>query len=173
MANSILIAMLLAAIVASIPAVAHAQEGMRKPLSGNSLDVLVEPTLDPEDPHKQTFKVSFLQPGTDTVQVHIDYGFVIKQGDQEIFSAALPGQPLLHTAEGVVTIPDRQPFEFPANGDYTIELSVAGINFVPMNTETATFDITVTPEFPPAVIGGMVAAVMATTIVLARYRKLF
>jgi hypothetical protein len=65
------------------------------------------------------------------------------------------------------------PVEFPANGDYTIEVSVAGINFVPMNTETATFNTTVVPEFPPAVMGGMVAAVMATTIVLARYRRLF
>jgi hypothetical protein len=168
MASSILIAVLLA-VVASIPAVAHAQEGMRKPLSGNSLDVLIEPTLDPDDPHKQNFKVSFLQPGTDTVQVHIDYGFVVKQGDQEIFNAVPPGQALLHTAEGVVTIP----VEFPANGDYTIEVSMAGINFVPMNTETATFDVTVVPEFPPAVLGGVLAAVMTTTIVLARYRKLF
>jgi hypothetical protein len=169
MASSILTAVLLAAVVASIPVVAQAQEGMRKPLSGNSLDVLVEPTLDPEDPQNQTFKVSFLQPGTDTVQVHIDYGFVIRQGDQEIFNAVPPGQALLHTAEGVVTIP----VEFPANGDYTVEVSVAGINFVPMNTETATFDTTVTPEFPTALIGGIVATVMATTIVLARYRKLF
>lgn len=173
MASGILIVLLLAAVVASIPAVAHAQEeGMRKPLSGNSLDILIEPTLNEQD---GSFKVSFLKPNTDTVQVHIDYGFVIKQGDQEVFNAALPGQPLLHTAEGVVTIPqsDQPPIKFPANGDYTIEISVAGINFVPMNTETATFNITVTPEFPPAALGIIVAATMTTTIVLARYRKLF
>jgi hypothetical protein len=165
MASRILIALLLAA-VASIPAVAHAQEGMRSPLSGNSLDVLVEPTW--SDGGNASFKVSFLQPDTDTVQVHIDYGFVVKQGDQEVFNAALPGQPLLHTASGVVDIP----VEFPANGDYSIEVSVAGINFVPMNTETATFNINVTPEFPPAALGVIVAATMTSAIVLARYRKL-
>jgi hypothetical protein len=169
MVSSVLIALLLAAVVAGVPAIAYAQEaGMNKPLSGNSLDVLLEPTLDPEDPHKQTFKVSFLRPGTTTVQVHIDYGFVVKQGDQVIFNAAQQGQPLLHTAEGVVTIP----VNFPANGDYTIEVSVAGINFTPMNTETATFDIAVTPEFPAGALGA-VAATMATVVVLARYRKRF
>jgi hypothetical protein len=106
------------------------------------------------------------------VQVHIDYGFVIKQGEREVFNAALQGQPLLHTAEGVVTIPpSNQTFKFPANGDYTIEVSMAGINFVPMNTETATFNIKVTPEFPAGALG-VVAATMATAIVLARYRRL-
>jgi hypothetical protein len=166
MASSILIASLLAAIVASVPAVAHAQEGMRSSLSGNSLDVLVEPTW--SDDSQASFKVSFLQPGSDTVQVHIDYDFVIKQDGQVVFRATPQGQPLLHTADGVVTIP----YKFPANGDYTIEVSVAGINLVPMNTETATFDIVVTPEFPPAALGGVVAALMTTAIVLARYHRL-
>lgn len=168
-----MVATLVAAVVASVPAVAHAQEGMRDPLSGNSLDVLIEPTW--SDGGQARFMVSFLKHDTDTVQVHIDYGFVIKQGDQEVFNAALQGQPLLHTAEGVVTIPqsDQPPFKFPANGDYTIEVLVEGINFVPINRETVTFSLAVTPEFPPAVIAGMMAAVMTTTIVLARYRKLF
>lgn len=176
--NNILffIALLLAATtIVSIPAaVAYAQEGMRRPMSGNSLDVLVEPQWSEDG--QARFKVSFLRPGTDTIQVHIDYGFVIKQGGQEIFNAVPPGQPLLHTAEGVVTIPQTssQPFKFPANGEYEIEVSVAGINFVPMNIETATFPVTVTPEFPVGAAGVIAAAVMtATTVALARYRKLF
>jgi hypothetical protein len=164
MASSILVALLLAAVVASIPAVARAQEGMRTPLSGNSLDVLVEPTWNDT---QTNFKVSFLKPGTDTVQVHIDYGFVIKQGEQEVFNAAQQGQPLLHTADGVVNIP----FKFPANGDYSIEVSVAGINFVPMNTETATFSVNVTPEFPVGAVGVVAALMTTAAIVLARYRK--
>jgi len=172
MASSILVALLLVPVIASIPIVTSAQEGMRKPLSGKSLDILVETKLDGQEGN---FKVSFLKPGTDTVQVHIDYGFVVKQGDNVIFNAAVPGQPLLHTAEGVVTIPqtDQPKVKFPDKGDYTIEVSVAGINFVPMNTETAIFNISVTPEFPPALLGITIAAVMTTTIVLARHRNLF
>jgi hypothetical protein len=171
MASSILIALLLAAIAASVPAVAHAQEGMRSPLSGNSLDVLVEPTW--SDGGQASFKVSFLQPGSDTVQIHIDYNLVIRQDGQVVFRATPPGQPLLHTAEGVVMIPPpNQPYKFPSNGDYTIEVSVAGINFIPMSNETATFDVVVTPEFPPAALGGMAAVLVTTAIVLARYRRL-
>jgi hypothetical protein len=171
MASRLLIALLLAATVAGFPAVAHAQEGMRSPLSGNSLDVLVEPQW--SDDGQASFKVSFLKHDTDTVQIHIDYGFVIKQGDQVVFNAALPGQPLLHTASGVVTIPqsDQPPIKFPANGDYTIEISVAGINFTPMNTETATFNTTVTPEFPVGAVGVVAAFMTTAAIVLARYRK--
>lgn len=160
-----LTALLLAAIVVSVPAVANAQEGMRSPLSGNSLDVLVEPTWNNDG--QASFKVSFLKPGSDTVQVHIDYNFVIMQGGQKVFSAVPPGQPLLHTAEGVVNIP----YKFPSNGDYSIVISVEGINFIPMNTETATFNINVTPEFPTGTLAA-VAAMMTTAIVLARYRRL-
>jgi hypothetical protein len=167
MASSIfLIVLLLVAVLGSISAAttAYAQGGLGSPtpLSGKSLDVLVEPTWSNDGQAK--FKVSFLKPGTDTVQIHIDYGFVIKQGDKEIFNAAQQGQPLLHTAEGVVTIP----YTFTSNGDYSIEVSVAGINFVPMNTETATFSVNVTPEFPVGVVGAAMAALVGTTVILSR-----
>lgn len=160
-------------VAGSIPTIAYSQEGMRSTTSGNSLDVLVEPIW--SDDGQARFKVTFLEQGTDTVQVHVDYDLVVLQGDKQVFTAPKPqGQPLLHTAEGVVTIPQvpQNPFKFPSNGDYSIVVSVSGINFIPMNTETATFDIAVTPEFPAGALGA-VAAMMTTAIVLARYRKLF
>jgi len=161
------IVLLLVAVVGIVPAVspAFAQGGMRIRTSGKSLDVLVEPTWTSDG--QATFKVSFLKPGTDTVQVHIDYAFVIKQGGKQVFNAAPPGQPLLHTAEGVVTIP-TSPYKFPGNGNYDIEVSVAGINFIPMQTETSTFSINVTPEFPNGLIIAALASLTAATLVLSR-----
>lgn len=147
MATILLIGLLMSATICSIPIIGHAQEGMRGTLSGNSLDVLLEPSW--SDGGHASFTVSFLNPVTSLVQVHIDYTFAIKQGEQEIFNAIPQGQALLHTAEGVVTIPPAStPFKFPVNGDFTIEVSVVGINFIPINPESASFNISVTPEFP-------------------------
>jgi hypothetical protein len=43
----------------------------------------------------------------------------------------------LHTAEGIVTIP----FTLEEAGNYTIKVSVMGINFIPMATEYADFPV--------------------------------
>jgi hypothetical protein len=165
-----LIALLLSATIFSVATAAYGQGQMRASTSGKSLDVRIEPTW--ADGGQATFKVSFLKPGTDTVQQHIDYNFVIKKDGQQIFTAALPGQPSLHTAEGVVTIPTA-PYKFPNNGDYSIEVSVLGILFTPINIETATFSVTVAPEFPAGALAAVAVAFITTTIVLAQRCKLF
>jgi hypothetical protein len=141
---------------------AYAQEsGMRNSTTGGSVDVTVNPVWsNNSDPTK--FEVTFLKPGTDTIQEHIDYNFVIKKDGQQVFTAAVPGQPLLHTVEGVTI-----PYKFESNGDYMIEVSVDGINFVPISTETATFEVNVTPEFPAGALVA-VAAVMGAAVVLSR-----
>ena len=60
--------------------------------------------------------------------------------NQEIFRASsVTGQPLLHTAEGVVTIP----YKFDQAGKYLITVSVMGINFIPIRTEVANFNLDV------------------------------
>jgi hypothetical protein len=152
--------------------VAYAQDGMRNSAGGNSVDVLVEPTW--SDGGQATFKVSFLKPGTDTLQVHIDYTFAILKDGQEVFNAGLAGQPLLHTAEGVVTIPQspQPPYKFPGNGDYSITISVHGINFLPISPETSTFPITVAPEFPAGgiVVSLLVASMTAAIVLSQRFR---
>ena len=108
--------------------------------SGGTLDVKLESTPNPIKSGQETnYKVTFLQKGTDTVQVHIDYDFIILEDNNiEVFKAAQQiGQPLLHTAEGIVTIP----FTLEEAGNYTIKVSVMGINFIPMATEYADFPV--------------------------------
>ena len=115
-------------------------QNVKIPTDGGSVDVLVQPSPFPLTIGDSKFKVSFFQPSSETIQVHIDYDVVIKQSNKEIFRAsALTGQPLLHTAEGVVTIP----FKFNSAGSYTLEVAVMGINFVPIRTEYASFDFNV------------------------------
>jgi hypothetical protein len=165
-----LIALLLTTTIFSITTTAYGQGQMTSSTSGKSLDVSIEPTW--SDGGQATFKVSFLKPGTSSIQQHIDYNFVIMKDGQQIFSATPQGQALLHTAEGVVTIPTA-PFKFPNNGPYSVQVSVSGINFTPINTETATFPITVAPEFPTGALVAMAVVVMTTTTVLAQRRRIF
>jgi hypothetical protein len=168
-----LIALLLSATIFSVTTASYGQDEMRASTSGNSLDILVEPRW--SDGGKASFKVSFLRHGTDTLQVHVDYNFVIMKDGRQIFSAAAPlGQPSVHTVEGIVIIPiPTAPYKFPNNGDYSIEISVSGISFTPINTETASFSVTVTPEFPTGVLAALAAAFITSTVVLARMSKVF
>jgi hypothetical protein len=113
-----------------------------KATSGDTLDVKLEPIPSPIESGQETnYKVTFLQKGTGTVQVHIDYDFIIlKDNATEVFRASQQtGQPLLHTAEGIVTIP----FTLEDPGNYTIRVPVMGINFIPMATENADFHVNV------------------------------
>ena len=120
--------------------VAISSQNVKIATDGGSVDVLVQPSPFPLTIGDCKFKISFFQPSSQTIQVHIDYDVVIKQSNKEIFRAsALTGQPLLHTAEGVVTIP----FKFNNPGNYSLEVSVMGINFVPIRTEYASFDLDV------------------------------
>jgi hypothetical protein len=112
----------------------------RSPSDGGSLDVMVQASPFPLKIGDAKFKISFLQPSSETIQVHVDYDVVIKQANNELFRAsALTGQPLLHTAEGIVNIP----YKFDNPGHYTLEVSVMGINFIPIRTETAKFEFDV------------------------------
>ena len=75
--------------------------------NGKSLDIKISPSVSPiKSQGEIKFKITFLQPNSDKVQVHVDYDFTVIHDDDEIFSASKQtGQPLLHTAEGTVTIP--------------------------------------------------------------------
>ena len=84
------------------------------------------------------FMITFLQPSTQTVQVHVDYDFAITKMNSEVFRASSKtGQPLLHTAEGIVKIP----YKFEEPGQYSLQVSIMGINFIPIKTEQALFDL--------------------------------
>jgi hypothetical protein len=113
-----------------------------KTTSGGTLDVKLEPTPNPIKSGQETeYKFTFLKKGTDTVQVHVDYDFIIlKNNSTEVFRASQQtGQPLLHTTEGIVTIP----FTIQEPGNYTIRVPVMGINFIPIATEDADFPVKV------------------------------
>ena len=117
--------------------------GMKKTTSGGTLDVVLQPSPQPIGHTAPTsFKVTFLQKGTDKVQPHIDYDFTITNNGKQVFQASqLAGQPgkPLHTAEGAVTIP----YTFQGSGDYSINVPVYGILFNPIKPESADFSVKV------------------------------
>jgi ABC-type transport system substrate-binding protein len=167
MASSIFLIALLLAAVFSVATAAYAQEGgMTSTTSKGTLDIKLEPTQDPEDPHKYTFKVSFFNPGTSTLHEHQDYDFRILKDETQVFSAARQtGQVLIHNVEGTITIP----YTFEENGDYSIQVYLGGTGIAPIipTEEEATFPVTVVPEFPAGAIG-IVAALMGSAVIFAR-----
>jgi hypothetical protein len=172
MARSIffLIALFIAAIFSITMAAAYAQDGgMVKTTSKGTLDVRLEPMW--SEGGQASFNVSFLNPGTGTLHQHQDYDFKILKGDQEVFSAAnQTGQAVLHNVEGTLTVP----YTFQENGDYTVQVDLAGTGIGPTipTDEEATFSITVTPEFPAGIVAAVLAAFMTTAIVLTQRLKL-
>lgn len=173
MARSIflLIALLLGTIF-SITAVtaAYAQDGgMAQTTSKDTLNIRIAPTWN--EGGQATFTVSFLNPGTDTIHEHQDYDFRILKDGQQVFSAAnQTGQAVLHNVEGTLTVP----YTFQENGDYTIQVYLAGTGIPAIPTdEEATFPITVVPEFPAGgILAAVLAASMTTAVVLSQRLKL-
>ena len=128
---------------AQAPSSSAPNSSMKKTTSGGALDVVLQPSPEPIGHTAPTsFKVTFLQKGTDKVQPHIDYDFTITNNGKQVFQASqLAGQPgkPLHTAEGAVTIP----YTFQSNGDYSINIPVYGILFNPIKPESADFSVKV------------------------------
>lgn len=170
--SNLLIALLLIEVaVFNIGSVAYAQVGgMRDTTSKGTLDVMVEPTW--RENGSASFKVSFFNPGTNTLHEHQDYDFRILKDGTEVFSAAKQTrQALIHNVEGTITVP----YTFQENGEYTIQIFLGATGVTPPipTEEDVTFPITVTTEFPAGTIG-IVAGLMASTLTLAvsRYRKI-
>ncbi|HEX6253088.1 MAG TPA: hypothetical protein VFZ55_02610 [Nitrososphaera sp.] len=160
-----LVALILGAIFSVTTATyAYAQDGgMVETTTDGTLDISLEPEW--SEGGQARFTVSFLNPGTNTLHEHQDYDFRILKDGQQVFSAAgQTGQPVLHNVEGTLTVP-QTPFTFQENGDYTIQVYLAGTGIPAIPTdEEATFPITVVPEFPA---GGILATVLAASITTA------
>lgn len=169
-----LVALLLGAIFSvmttTTPAVYAQDGGMVKTTDKGTLDVRLEPMWG--EGGQADFNVAFLNPGTDSLHEHQDYDIRILKDGQQVFSAAnQTGQAVLHNVEGTLTVP----YTFQENGDYTIQVYLAGTGISPTipTEEEATFPITVVPELPAAgILSATVAALMTTSIVLARRRIL-
>ena len=150
--------------------VAYAQDaGMVKTTDNDSLDIRLVPTW--SEGGQATFTVNFLNPGTETLHEHQDYDFRILKDGQQVFSAAnQTGQAVLHNVEGTLTVP----YTFQENGDYTIQLYLAGVGLPAIPTdEEATFPITVVPEFPAGgILAAFLVASMTAGIVLSQRFRL-
>jgi len=109
--------------------------------NGTSVDIGLQIKPFPVTKNVDTqFMITFLQPSTQSVQVHVDYDLAISKMYSEVFRASSKtGQPLLHTAEGIVKIP----YKFDQEGQYSVQISVMGINFIPIKTEQSLFDLKV------------------------------
>jgi len=110
------------------------------------------------DVNKVEFTVCFLNSSSGAIQNHVDYNFVIKDtSGKEIFDAASAAgqQSILHTADGVVTIP----YSLSDEQLQTIVVTVAGINFIPIRTEDAVFHRM--PEFP--IVAGQLLTLVAAS----------
>jgi hypothetical protein len=167
-------ALLVAAIfsftnIVTIAAYAQDGSGMMQTTSRDSLDIRLAPEW--SEGGQATFTVNFFDPGTETLHEHQDYDFRILKDGQQVFSAASQtGQAVLHNVEGTLTVP----YTFQENGDYTIQLYLAGIGLpaTPVDEE-ATFPITVVPEFPAGgILATLLVASMTTAIVLSQRLKL-
>ena len=168
MVSSVFLIALLLASVISVATVAYAQVGMTQTTSKGTLDISVEPTWN--ENANASFKVSFLNPGTDTLHQHQDYDFRILKNGNEVFSAAKQsGQSLIHNAEGTITVP----YLFQEQGEYKIQIYLAGTGISPTipTDEEVLFPIQVTPEFPTVAVGAL-AALMTTAILLGRRRMI-
>ena len=94
-----------------------------------------------EEPTK--LKISFLKPGTERIQLHIDYRVSITKNGDYVFGPTIS----LHTSPGTITIP----LQFSENGSHTIHIEVDGILFQRIPLETATFTMNVGQAEPEVV----------------------
>jgi hypothetical protein len=86
------------------------------------------------------FKITFRQPSTQSVQVHVDWNFVISKMNKVVYNTAdVYGQPVQHTAAGIVF----PTYKFQEGGEYLLNITVVGINFIPITPEQALFDLKV------------------------------
>lgn len=129
----------LVAILTIIVIPAYADQVI-KATSGGTLNVGFSTDPNTPNPGDQTqFKINFLK-GT-AVQPHIDYKVAIMEGNNQIC-----GTPILHTAEGSITIPCM----LPDAATYRVIVEVDGILFQPIPPETAAFTVTVgSTSLPP------------------------
>jgi hypothetical protein len=115
--------------------------------SGSSLDVFLEPTPYPVKVNESLtkFKISFLKPGTNALQDHVDFNLRIYDNNIRVFQATnSTGQPEvpLHATEGTMTVPMLN-YKFNQAGQYRIEIPVYGILFNPIRPEFAYFSLNV------------------------------
>ena len=105
--------------------------------SDGTLDVGIYTTPKiPNTDESTKLMISFLKPGTERIQQHIDYRVSVTKDGDYVFG---PMSRLLHTSPGSITIP----VQFSENGSHMVHIEMEGILFQPIPLETATLTINV------------------------------
>jgi hypothetical protein len=122
---------------------------LRNSTNGTSVEVALQPLPYPLKVNQESkFMVSFLKPGNDTLQDHVDFNLRISKDDNQLFQATnQTGQPQvpLHATDGFMTIPVLN-YRFSEQGQYVVEIPIYGILFNPIIPEYAYFTIEVMPS---------------------------
>ncbi|MGH9986875.1 MAG: hypothetical protein ACRD4J_03360 [Nitrososphaeraceae archaeon] len=121
---------------------------IRNSTNGTSIDVELQPIPYPLKVNEESkFIVSFLKPGNDTLQDHVDFNLRITKDDKQLFQATNQtgqSQVPLHAYDGYMTIPVLH-YRFSEQGQYVVEVPIYGILFNPIIPEYAYFTIEVMP----------------------------
>lgn len=105
------------------------------------------------------FKVIFIDKETGRNHAHIDYALSFDDSDGN-YMDGMGG----HTVDGA----EYGSFAFDKEDAFTPKVTVTGVDFLPINPETVQFDTVVTPEFPAAIVGVMMAVAIGSIILYAR-----
>ena len=96
------------------------------------------------------FKIDFINPKTEKIQLHIDYKFTLQRDGKNVLGPT----DLIHTSEGSVTIP--APTLDP--GTYSVIIEIEGILFQPIPVEVVSFSIPIVYAEAPDNGGGCLIA---------------
>ena len=106
-------------------------ESTRGTTSGGALDVVITPG-------EGRFGMEFVNPATGMTQEHVDYTVAVSNADGYTFGPI----PLTHTSPGRVTIPAE------LEEGSSIEITVSGILFIPIEEETLTLEVVLEGSVP-------------------------
>jgi len=140
-----------------------------KPMRASTKSFYVELLLSstPEPNKEVNMHITFFQKANNTQLRHVDYVITVKDSNSNIIDRIPPEPaPILHTDSGNITVP----YTFKTEGNYTISVDIKGILFQAVPTETAEFNVTVVPEFPPMLVLVTFATLIALYITLVRYK---
>ena len=115
------------------PAFAQSNYYEVSPSDKGTLNVGIATIPENPSPGVVKFKIDFINPKTETIQVHIDYKFTLQRDGENVFGPT----PLIHTSEGSVTIP----VEIVEPGTYDGIVQFEGILFQPIPEEVMKFTI--------------------------------
>ena len=134
-----------------------------KPIDNQNLDVqLTRTPATPGVNEEIYYKITFIDKETGRNHPHIDFALSFNDSSGNYVDGTGG-----HTVDGQ----EFAAFEFDEEDAFTPAVTVSGVNLLLINPETVTFDILVTPEFPPSFMGIAAAAAIGATLALYRRKS--